>query len=713
MGARAFSRIFTVLCLAGFSLALWSSSASAAGECPNEARRKEQNARYLPDCRAYEMVSPAEKDGSDIIGANNTAQISVSGDSATFEALAGFGQDRGSGAFGFTQYVSKRNDGTGWEMPVGVDPQPVKDDLQFAVGPTFVSLFSSSLDKALVDGYQMVGSINPDIPHNANYYVEDSATGALEAVTTPSGVEPSTIPPLAFLFAFRGASADLGTVAFQGFANLMPGLPFGQKLYAWDHGKLEVAGVLPDGTLPEGGSGGAQISAGLEEPLLHSVSRDGSRVLFRAPVDGSKPAQLYMRRNGTSTAWVSQSESSTPVSEPEVEYLDMSTDGKVLFGSRNPLTDSDPGGEGWGLYLYTDAPQPEMEQNLTFIARAQPGPGQGVVELYTAMSDDAKRIYFFSQATSALPLTGTYVWDEGTVRFVAPTVTPLGNDVRPDRLETAAEASADGRRLVFMAPRQLTEAPVGAPRGEGEGNKGDRLPAMYLYDEESGGLTCVSCLPTGAPTTSSATMWPAADEVLPSNLLATKGRFISRDGRYVFFSTADALVPGDVNGVEDVYEYDVQAGSVSLLSSGTSGDGSWLTDASPDGSNVLFVSRASYLRQDIDNLIDVYDVRVNGGFPQPQPSTGGCVGDECQGVPSAAPSFNTASGFTGLGNVVHPSSGKVKPKGLTRVQKLRRALKACRRSLHGRARHRCEARARKRYRANKASKSRSRAAAQR
>jgi hypothetical protein len=189
------------------------------------------------------------------------------------------------------------------------------------------------------------------------------------------------------------------------------------------------------------------------------------------------------------------------------------------------------------------------------------------------------------------------------------------------------------------------------------------------------------------------------------------GHFLSNDGRYVFFSTRDALVPGDVNGVEDTYEYDTQTGEVSLLSSGTDGNGSYFSDASPDGSNVLIVGRTSYLRQDPDSLIDAYDVRVNGGFPQPPPSVGGCVGDECQGVPSAAPTFNTASGFTGLGNIVH-SAGKAKPRGLTRAHKLRRALRACKRK-RGKARHRCEALARRRYGAHKASKSTSRAAAQR
>lgn len=678
------------------------SGAALGAECPNEARRKEQNATYLPDCRAYEMVSPVDKKGSDVVGANNTAQISDSGERATFETFSGIGQARGSGGFGFFQYVTNRGEG-GWESPFGLDPQPVKNDVQLVSTSTGVPLLSKSFDTALVEGYQMVGSTTPDIPDNFNMYDESVESGALVAITSPSGVDPSEIEPFEFEYGFRGASSDLGVIAFQGEGNLLPGLPYTNKLYEWNRGKLEVAGVLPNGTLPAGGSGGARRDLAVtEERSRHAVSADGSRVLFRAPVNGSKPAQLYMRKNGTSTVWVSQSEASTPNPEPKgVEYLDMAANGKVLFASRDPLTDSDPGGEGWGLYLYTDGPNPEAEQNLTFIARVQLSGASEAGQAFTGMSEDGKRVYFFSGTGATLSPQGTYLWDEGTLSFVAPTAFRLSAEFVPNGTGSQAELSADGSRLAFTYPHQLTEAPVGLEK-----------TAMYLYEEATNSLKCVSCLPTGGPTTSSAKIWPEADEVLPNNLLDMKGKFISKDGRYVFFSTADALLPQDVNGVEDVYEYDAQTGNVSLLSSGTGGQGSWFTDASPDGSNVMFVSRQPYVARDADKLIDVYDVRIDGGFPQPPPSTGACVGDECQGVPSAAPSFNTASGFTGLGNVVRPSSEKPRPKSLTRAQKLKRALKACKRR-RGKARRRCEAQARKRYGAHKASKSTSHAAPRR
>jgi len=57
------------LCVLGLAAFLGSSAPSAAlaeGACPNEAIRQEQSSTFLPDCRAYEMVSPVDKNGADV-----------------------------------------------------------------------------------------------------------------------------------------------------------------------------------------------------------------------------------------------------------------------------------------------------------------------------------------------------------------------------------------------------------------------------------------------------------------------------------------------------------------------------------------------------------------------------------------------------------------------------------------------------------------------
>jgi Tol biopolymer transport system component len=75
---------------------------------------------------------------------------------------------------------------------------------------------------------------------------------------------------------------------------------------------------------------------------------------------------------------------------------------------------------------------------------------------------------------------------------------------------------------------------------------------------------------------------------------------ISADGRYVAFqSTASNLVPGNTNGDWDVFIHDRQMGQTSLVSvaaSGTQANGeSRLSSLSAEGRYVAFVSEASNL----------------------------------------------------------------------------------------------------------------------
>jgi hypothetical protein len=614
--------------------------------CPNSAFRLVGPSAMLPDCRAYELVTPVDKNGSDIVGNNRSTIVSDSGDRFAFAALGGIGDTEGSGGFAISQYIATR--GASFWSTHGITPTPALSAVQIFAGDTFNIGFSSDLSSSLVTAYDLPEATG-GIPNSVNLYREDTSTNRLETITTPLGSE--SISPFAFLFGNHESaySADMGVVAFQVAANLLPdtGENGNEKLYSWNHGRLELAGILPDGSIPAGGSASAVPEGSLRENL-GTVSRDGSRILFVSPVDGSSPEQLYMRKDGTSTVWVSQPESSAPNFQPlKVHYEATSSDGhEVVFSTSDRLLDSDPGGGGTALYRYTDSAKPESESNLTFIARVQ---AQERSSFVVAMSGDGTHIYFASKETAELPAGGgegngevqLYLWDRGTVHWVAG---PLNDRdlVRADESGESGEAwiSADGRRLAFA----VETGGFGPPTKD----QWD----MYLYDETTEALRCASCTDPSAPSAFGVERLPQATVEHSPFLAFPQRHVLSRDGRYVFFSTTDALVPQDTNGLVDAYEYDVEKGEVSLLSPGTGDYGSWFTEASPSGRDVFIVTREPLSGRDLDRLVDVYDVRVDGGLPEPPPAAVPCAGDACQGVPSAVPTFGTASGFSGLGNVV-------------------------------------------------------------
>jgi hypothetical protein len=127
------------------------------------------------------------------------------------------------------------------------------------------------------------------------------------------------------------------------------------------------------------------------------------------------------------------------------------------------------------------------------------------------------------------------------------------------------------------------------------------------------------------------------------------------------------------------------------------------------GKDVFFWTADALLPQDVDSQLDLYDARVDGGVPS-QPEAQQCVTLEaCHGSVSEAPVFGAplSSTFSGPGNqvVVNPTPAaptvKSKVKVVTRAQKLAKALKGCRAKRSKRKRSVCEKKARNTYRRSK------------
>jgi hypothetical protein len=481
-------------------------------------------------------------------------------------------------------------------------------------------------------------------------------------------------------------------------------------------------------------------------PLHGAVSSDGSQVVFTSPdpiVPGCSPPDLYIRTDGTRTLEISASQKTNgtgtngadPGGPQPKWYVGSATDGtkitQVFFVSKEELTnDANTGGADQGSDLYRYDLASGGLTDLSTDGNPSDPTGAAVVGLAGAASDGS-RVYFV--ATGALAPGATsgqdnlYLYDAGSrqTTFIAPAAgmmrpNPTGKEnasfdgiVFPggehgDR-ELVTRVTPDGRHLLFLDNSNLTAYDQ---RGYTE---------VYLYDASRGALTCVSCNPSGTP--------PVTGAMLPVNYPGGAGFSgisvrgieglgamplpipLSDDGRRVFFDSADRLTPEappptlleEQHFAKNVYEY--EAGHLYLISPATaiSGDTSLIT-TTPSGDDVFFNTRNALVPQDTDGTRDIYDARVNGGFPSGSPPA--CTDGECEGVPSVAPIFAApaTTTFVGLGNFPPPVATQSPVVTLTsaqlRARGLARALKSCRTKRDSK-RRRCEAAARRRYAAPK------------
>jgi hypothetical protein len=123
----------------------------------------------------------------------------------------------------------------------------------------------------------------------------------------------------------------------------------------------------------------------------------------------------------------------------------------------------------------------------------------------------------------------------------------------------------------------------------------------------------------------------------------------------VFFESPDALAPGALNDqldslvqmVPNIYEY--RSGHVYLLSDGhdvsvaSSNPSTYLAGSDPSGGDVLFFTSDSLIPGDDNTQQDLYDARVEGGFPTLAPLAG-CAGEACLGALAAAPTLAPLGG---------------------------------------------------------------------
>jgi hypothetical protein len=702
----------------------------------------------LPDGRQYELVSPPQKDGAEILGiggAGETAaggdatQVSEDGKSITYITNAPVDTNSPGNTWS-TQLLSTRS-AEGWSSQDIAIPHENAVEIHQGIeeGEEYLR-FSSNLSSAVVQSPHstlespLAPEISQEVAGDNEVYLRDDITGAFQALLTAE--------PLPEDVAFEGATPDLGHVVLGTLAaGLDPSYPSGGGLYEWSEGRLRLVNVLPSGkpTSGDGYLGGVVVSGeigrGTAVSERHAISNDGSRIVW------SGEGALFTRDMTTGETIEVDAAQGGGGPSGGGKFLTASSDGsRVFFTDANELTS---GAHEGGLFMFDVA-----DGKLTDLA---PGATDAQVQSFFGASEDGTSLY----TASAAVLTSVANGYEETAKAGASNLyllreAPVGSGSwGVTFITTGAEEGADtgtasdaplvtatariapsGGYLAFMSQQSLTgydndDAISGQPDEE-----------VYLYDAATNRLVCASCDPTGArpvgvydtgefpgtpmdPWKMWTSHWLAA--TIPGwtpdgadDSTGYQPRFLSDSGR-LFFDSADALVPQDVNGKVDVYEYEQEGvgscqapgygqsasdvfsgaagGCIGLISAGTgSGDSSFF-DASANGDDVFFTTQDGLVPQDHDGTSDMYDARVcTSAEPcpsyviSPPPCT---TADSCRAAPSPQPAvFGAPSSatFAGAGNVAPTTSSTktVKPKAKTktasqkRAEKLTKALKACR-----------------------------------
>jgi DNA-binding beta-propeller fold protein YncE len=646
----------------------------------------------LPDNRAWEMISPPEKNGGNIAGirgdnGGGVVQAAPTGDAITFVSVASFGDPQGAPSG--SQYLATREPG-GWSTRNIT--APLRSDTYFRGGAgTPYKAFSNDLSLGLLPNAESPGRVeNPPLEHSgappgySDLYLRETGGGnGTLALLTAAPEETAE----EFFLTFKASTPDLSHVVMSTPAALVPRAsrnPEG-NLYEWSSAGLQAVNVLPGAAEGETAPGRALLGSGQNEGNV--ISEDGSRV-FWSYEEGSE-LHLLVRENGSSTIRLDAAKEGPGLNPGESQLTQLwaaSTDGsKAFFASDAPLTGNANTGppcgvgcrrEGNDLYVFDLATHGLLD--LTPDATDVNGASvQGVL----GASSDGSRVYFIANAAlvgangeGRAPLAGgenLYVWHEGEgTTFIATLSSDdqsgsdeLGNpnDWDPSIGRRTTRVTPDGLRLAFMSDASLTGY------DNVDANTGARDEQVYLYDAGARRLLCASCNPSRGR--------PVGPSLIPGGTIFSnegrggealhQSRALSADGSRLFFDSNDALVPQDVNGKRDVYEY--ENAQAHLLSGGTSDEDSSFLDAGANGDDAFLITRQRLVGQDADQLIDLYDARVGGGFPEAPPGAP-CQGEGCRLPATPAPSFGFPA-TTALGAVGNlPAVGKPAAKGHTKAK---------------------------------------------
>ena len=590
--------------------------------CPNSQLRQETGANSLPDCRAYELVTPGFGNGATIMPQNgpnsgfatNPAKLSFGKGFSAFPSEPQYGEPPNNVG---DLYIATRTDSGWYQRYIGLTG---KETTEMAGPPTnFISnpfqgastthnqlgvQVSPQMDRAIdyVGGW---GAIYPEKrlygdPSNAPYVWDTASGNLLERWPTNLG----QVPGGAGFIGVPQASANFSHFVFSSnvvFSDDGKGEASTQSFKFGDQGNppARPKASIYDNDLKTGTVKLASLKEDNQtqfQGFVYNLSEDGSHILmgeqetsFRltepvAPVSLTGP--LYLRVNGVHTYEIAAGH--------PIRYVGSTADGETVYlTSPDQLTpddtdtsndlfvwrQSDPdsltrisvGAGGAGGNSDSCAPESawttgcgvESVEFYPFVdSKGNDGGINGVSD--QSIAGKSGDIYFESPeqldgAKGEVGRVNLYLYRKGTVRFVA-TMDPSVYCTPPTTAGELTEPEAP-----ILLPARCLNASVARMQVTADGEHMAFMTKSNVTSYDSGGKIEMYTYEPNSGRVTCVSCRPDGQAPLGDTLGSQNGLFLANDGR-VFFFTPDPLVPRDTDEVGDVYEY--TEGKAQLISAG-------------------------------------------------------------------------------------------------------------------------------------------------